>query len=102
MDELEDVEEGVVVAVDKLEEGVVVAVDELAVVELAGGEGEACRWWWVKGVGNPLLLVGTRTGRCNRGCLDLPSPQRAPLLRFLLAGIVAIIRTLHVFDRCFV
>ena len=21
-----------------------------------GGEGEACRWWWVKGVANTLLL----------------------------------------------
>ena len=43
-------------------------------VRRTGGEGEACRWWWVKGAAKTLLSVGTRTQSCNRGVSRPPPP----------------------------
>ena len=45
----------------------------------------------------------SRTRHCTWGCLDPPTPSpKGPSSEILPAGIGAIIRTLHGFDRCFV
>ena len=45
---------------------------------------------------------GSRTRHCTWGCPDPPTPSpKGPSSEILLAGIGAIIRTIHNFDRCF-